>query len=109
MSRVTHRLAETRSLALHTEVARQLKLRPEALETARRRVRDWLEKGGVSDYWARKWFDVLAGSIDEVIAVITDTGEEARDLRQTSPFAGVIDPRKRWSILREIRKDAVSS
>jgi hypothetical protein len=47
MKPVTHRLAEERSLALHREVARRLKVDPALLETARERVQGWLESGFV--------------------------------------------------------------
>ena len=52
MKPVTHRLAEERSLALHREVARRLKVDPALLETARERVQGWLESGFVSRTWA---------------------------------------------------------
>ena len=108
MTAVTHRLAEERSLALHREVARRLRERPELLDAARERVRSWLESGCVSQYWAEAWNDVLEGTLDDVIAVITDSSQRPRDLRQSSPFAGVLDPRKRWEILRRYRERTVS-
>jgi hypothetical protein len=109
MTGVTHQLAEARSLALHTEIARQLRKRPEILDAARARVEGWLSTGSVSDRWAREWSEILAGSVDAVIAAITDTGERARDLRQTSPFAGAIDPRRRWAILKEVGEEPTAS
>ena len=70
---------------------------------ARRRVRRWLDEGTPSTYWAERWAQVLAGTAEEVIAVITDPREDARALRQSTPFAGAIDPRTRWEILRRHR------
>jgi hypothetical protein len=107
MSTFTHRIAEARSLALHTEVARQLKLRPETLDDARVRVAGWLETGSVARPWAEEWSKILSGTLDDVITAITDNGEHARSLRQTSPFAGTIDPRRRWKILSEVREESV--
>ena len=106
---VTHQLAEERSLALHREVARRLRERPELLDAARDRVRGWLESGCVSRYWAEEWNDVLEGTLDDVIAVLTDSSQRPRDLRQSSPFAGVLDPRERWEILRRCRERAESA
>lgn len=100
MKPVTHRVAEERSLALHREVARRLEERPELLEIARARVEAWCREGGAAAPWARRWRELLQGSVAEVTAVITDDSEEARGLRQCSPFAGIIDPRTRWEILR---------
>jgi len=107
MQAVTHRLAEERSLALHSEVARQLRVNPDVLERARERVQDWLASGFVPRAWAEAWNDALSGSLDDVIARITDPSQRARDLRQTSPFAGAIDPRVRWEILRQLTRREV--
>lgn len=100
MQPVTHRVAEERSLALHREVARRLEERPELLEIARARVEAWCREGGAAAPWARRWRELLSRPVDEVIAAITSEGEETRALRQCSPFAGIIDPRTRWEILR---------
>jgi hypothetical protein len=108
MSGVTHRVAEERSLALHRGVARKLQERPDLLEAARERVRGWLQSGSVSRFWAEAWLETLSAPLDEVIARITDPSEHARALRQSSPFAGVLEPRERWEILRRLRKDSVS-
>ena len=105
MSGVTHQVAEERSLALHREVARKLRERPELLEVARERVRSWLESGSVARFWAEAWQETLNAPLEEVIARITDTSEHARALRQSSPFAGVLEPRERWEILRRLSAD----
>ncbi len=94
---------------MHREVARQLRVRPELLDAARERVRRWLESGCVSRYWAEAWNEALDGTLDGVIARITDLSQHMRDLRQTSPFAGALDPRVRWEILRRHRGRAVSA
>ena len=99
-----HRLAEERSLALHRAVADKLASEPETLELARARVRRWLESAEVSPHWARAWNEVLSRSLPEIRAFLVDESEEARSLRQVTPFAGVIDPRTRWRIWREVRE-----
>lgn len=107
MAAVTHSVAEERSLALHREVARRLGEAPELLEAARRRVSLWLASGAVQRRWALRWDEILKGPVCEVVAAITDPNEEAKALRQVSPFAGAIDPRTRWAILRQVRGEAV--
>lgn len=101
-----HRLAEARSLALHRAVAERLRMHPELLDRARQRVHSWLEDGTVARPYAEAWLALLRGTLEEVTAAIVDTGERARDLRQCSPFAGVLDPRERWRILRGVRDEA---
>jgi hypothetical protein len=106
MAAVTHRVAEERSLALHREVARRLREDPKVLEMARQRVQRWLADGTVPRRWAERWARILEGSAGEVARAITDTGQEARDLRQVTPFAGALDARTRWSILRQLGDEA---
>jgi hypothetical protein len=104
MRPTTHRVAEARSLALHREVARRLLEDPQVLdERARARVRAWSRDDNLSQHWVEAWATVLSGSLDEVVAAITDTSEEGRALRQSTPFAGAIDACTRWAILRQVR------
>jgi hypothetical protein len=100
MMGITHRVAEERSIALHTEVARRLLARPELLDRARDRVAGWSRDGSVARCWVDAWTEVLQGSLGEVVNAITDPSEQGHNLRQTSPFAGVIDAQTRWHILR---------
>lgn len=99
-----HRLAEERSLALHREIVARIKADPVVLECAARRVERWLETGEVPRYWAEKWAEVLSRPVDEVCAWLVDESEEARAMRQVTPFAGAVDPRARWRIWREVRE-----
>jgi hypothetical protein len=101
-----HSVAEDVSLALHRTVAERLLEEPALLAGARQRVADWLRGGSVARPYAEAWRGVLAGSAEEVARFLVDPGERARQLRQTSPFAGVLDPRTRWSIWRRARQAA---
>ena len=97
-------VAEERSIAYHREIASLLPTRPDLLETARARVRQWLASGEVASVYAQAWLHVLDRSIDEIRDALTDPTQEARDLRQVSPFAGALDPRTRWRIHRAVRE-----
>jgi hypothetical protein len=89
-----------RSLALHREVATRLRRDPELLEAALERVARWLSDGSVHEAWAEAWKSILDAGLERVTEALTDTAPGAHDLRQVSPFAGVLDPRTRWKILR---------
>jgi hypothetical protein len=99
-----HALAEERSLELHRAVAERLRADPSLIGRARRRVDDWLRDGSVARPYAEAWRDILAGTVDLVAAFLEDPGDRARRLRQASPFAGFLDARTRWAILREVRE-----
>jgi hypothetical protein len=104
-----HALAEERSLEIHRLVAEELRRDPGRLEPFRERVRGWLADGSVHPTYAERWWRILSGPLEGVIAVLMDPGEEARALRQVSPFAGLIDPRTRWEVWRRVRKRSASS
>ncbi len=91
---------EQRSLALHRAVAEKLRQQPERLEEARQRVDGWLRDGSVGERYALAWRDALATPVPDLLALLCDPGEHASELRQVSPFAGILEPRERWEILR---------
>jgi hypothetical protein len=98
-----HHLAEERSLALHRLVAERARVRPAIYDQARARVGSWLETGAVASHYVRAWQAVLARPDEDIATFLGDEGEHARALRQVTPFAGVVDPRTRWRIWRDVR------
>jgi hypothetical protein len=96
-----HHLAEERSLAYHRVIAERLLRDPRILAAARRTVERWLQDSPPPHY-AAAWRAVLAGDAASVAAFITDPGERARELRQSTPFAGVLSPQERWAIWRAV-------
>jgi hypothetical protein len=101
-----HHLAEERSIALHQEVAKRLRADPRQVAVARARVASWLRTGEVSSHYALRWQAILGLPLDDLCAFLVDPSREARDLRQCTPFAGVVDPRTRWRIWREVAERA---
>lgn len=99
-----HALAEERSLELHREIATRLLRDRRILETARVRIEERLREGGPSRPWFERWREILERSPEDVAAFLIDPSEEARALRQSTPFAGIVPPRERWRIWREVRE-----
>jgi hypothetical protein len=99
-----HRLSEQRSLAYHRLIAERLRSQPEILEKARQRARTWLAASAEPPFYARKWAEILAGDIPSIAAFLVDRSELATELRQSSPFAGALQPQERWKIWREARE-----
>ena len=96
-----HRLAEARSLAYHRLVADRLAAEPAILTRARARVAQLLQQTP-PPYYALQWAERLAGKLPALQDFLVDPGEEAVELRQSTPFAGAIDPRERWRLWREV-------
>ncbi len=97
-----HRLAEQRSLAYHRVVAERVVQEPLLLERARAKLAAWQAEGR-APFYANAWSQVLSSPVDSIARLITSDTEEARALRQATPFAGVLDPRERWRVWREVR------
>ncbi len=97
-----HRLAEERSIAYHRVIAERLLHDRRILDEARRVVDQWMRAASPPPYYAEAWRAVLAGDPAAVAAFITDPGERARELRQSTPFTGVLSPRERWAIWQAV-------
>ncbi len=97
-----HRTAERRSIALHAAVAARLD--DATVERAGARVDGWVRDGGpVSAPVAAAWAALLHGPRDVLARALVRDDEAMRDLRQNTPFAGVVTPAERWHIVRRVR------
>ena len=105
MDGITHRVAEERSLALHREVVRRLSADPGLLDRARERIARWRRDGRGAPFWVEAWAEVLTRPFDGIVEGILDPSDFGCSLRQSTPFAGVIDPATRWEILRECERE----
>lgn len=96
-----HSRAERRSLAYHRALAP--KLRRPMLDEARHLVQKWRGEGKLDATYAERWEDVLRKPVVDVRELITADTPLARDLRQNSPFAGMLSEPERRKILDDIR------
>ena len=95
----SHRLLEARSLAMHAVIARKIERDPRLLDIARRNVERWSSaRGPQAPAWLEEWRELLDQPWQNVAAIITDPGENAARLRQSSPFAGILTHQERWQI-----------
>lgn len=97
----THDRARARNLAYHRAVARRLR-RP-MVDEARHVLFRWRADGRIPDYYADRWAETLERPIREIRQALVDTSPEADDLRQTSPFAGLLSEPERRRILEEVQ------
>jgi hypothetical protein len=87
---------------MHRAIAERLRADPGLIELARRRTAAWRASGEVHSEYVEAWERLLGLPLEDVCARIVDPGEQARALRQVSPFAGVLSARERWSILQGV-------
>jgi len=97
---------DRRSLAYHESVAVALRKDPEAgLALARKNLERAMQVQPGAKYLWREWEAWLALPLDELIGKLLDPGVEARDMRQVSPFAGILNPRERVRVLKRFRRE----
>ena len=95
-----HDRATARSRAYHREVARRL--RKPMVDEARYVLYRWREQDRIDPRYADRWQRILDLPLPEIRRALTDEGEGADDLRQNSPFAGVLSEPERRRILSEV-------
>jgi excisionase family DNA binding protein len=100
-SRDHHERAQLRSLAYHRALARQLR-RP-MVDEALHRIWQWRSEGRIDPRYAQSWEDVLRRPLPEIRKVMGENSVRGIDLRQNSPFAGMLSEAERRKILHEIR------
>lgn len=94
----SHRWIDERSLALHSAVAAKLEAEPELLDVARQNLQRWLSARPAAALL--EWQALLDRTpLSEVIDLLRSATADAARLRQSSPFAGVLSPSERQSIL----------
>ena len=96
-----HERARRRALAYHRALARRL--RRSMVDDARHRIWEWSEDGRIDARYADQWEAVLRRSLPEIRAVLGEDSPWAGDLRQNSPFAGMLSEPERRKILQEVR------
>ncbi|MYG92458.1 MAG: helix-turn-helix transcriptional regulator [Acidimicrobiia bacterium] len=95
---------QERSLFLHGAVARELRARrTEVIEIARRNISRMRSVNPHAWRLLDDWERILHGSTSQIVACMLDPGEHGRDLRQVSPFAGVLTPAQRVAVYSSFR------
>jgi hypothetical protein len=97
-----HRVAELQALAYHRLVAERLD--EDIVDNARRRLRRWRSQGRVDPRWAEEWERVLELPLPRIAKTISADTKRARELRQTSPFAGVLTEQERRRLLHAVEE-----
>jgi excisionase family DNA binding protein len=101
---------QLRSLWLHRAVAGKLVTHPDrGLRLARRNLRRMQQahpRGRVTRVLA-DWQHLLDGPVEQVAEVLTSKDQRAIELRQNSPFAGLLTERERAGVLRSFRQDSI--
>jgi hypothetical protein len=93
---------QLKSLWLHRAVAGRLVSDPEAVLTKAARNLEWLYQvhpDGMTAMWLDKWRATFDDGIEAVLETLASRAPVAVELRQNSPFAGVLPEAERQAVL----------
>ena len=108
----THRLTrdQARSLWLGCAIAGKLVADPQnVLEKASDNLARLDRLHGGSSRWLAEWRSLLEGPVADVLDVLVSRTPRARELRQNSPFAGVLSEEERHRVLQAFASDQGSA
>jgi len=103
-----HRVIEARSLAMHCLAAQKIERNRALLDKVRKTLTNWRTRygGAQGNDMPRaldEWQHILCEPWPAIAALITDGGERAARLRQSTPFAGVLTARERERVYAAFR------
>jgi transcriptional regulator with XRE-family HTH domain len=96
---------ERRSLALHEAIAERVHKDPEpVLRRARKSLARMKEANPGAAPLLREWEILLDRPLQDLLPVLTDQSPRGRELRQVTPFAGVLSAADRAAVYRAFRE-----
>src|SRR6266540_1203627 len=101
-NRRTHRVPELQALVYHRAIAERLD--DQIVDDARRRLRRWSRSGRIDPRWSDEWDRILAMPLPEIQSAISADSKRARELRQTSPFAGILTEQERRRLVKAVEE-----
>lgn len=103
---MSHELLDQISLELGRRVAARLRQQPELLRVAHENLARWTRLNANTPsllHCYEEWRKVLESPLESVCELLAEDSEEARRLRQNSPFAGVLSAKEVWELKRTMR------
>ena len=95
---------DRRSLAWHEAVARKLREHPDAtLAVARSNLSRWTRGRASGRALLARWETWVTLPVPDLILLMLDSGPVGREMRQVSPFAGVLSAPERADVLTRFR------
>ncbi|WP_345215857.1 helix-turn-helix domain-containing protein [Georgenia halophila] len=99
---------QEKSLWLHRALLGALMVDPRGvLQAAKDNIATWKtmhRPDGMTVRYLDQWQGVIEDGVHEVVEVLTGMDEQSSELRQNSPFAGVLPDEERRQVLRAFRE-----
>ena len=95
---------QKRSLFLHTAIAKELRTREtEVIANARENIAKMRSVNPHAWRLLDEWERILCGTTSQIVAQMLDTSVQGQDLRQVSPFGGVLTTAQRTAVYLSFR------
>jgi hypothetical protein len=100
-----HEVLDDRSLAMDRVIADKIRANPKLVQIALANIERWLSNPDYSESNQQavlEWKRIIENSsLDALLTLLESSSEEARRLRQSSPFCGILTAEERAAILRK--------
>jgi hypothetical protein len=100
-----HEIVDDRSLEMDRVIAEKIRANPNLVQIALTNINRWLANPDYSESGqqaALEWKSIIENSsVGDLVTLLESNSEEARRLRQSSPFCGVLTPEERRAIFRK--------
>jgi hypothetical protein len=77
-------------------------LRRQNVDDARQLIGKWLAQGRIDSRYADAWQELLSEPLPVIRGAMSADTDQMRDLRQNSPFAGLLSEAERERVLRAV-------
>jgi len=97
-----HQYVDDRSLDLDRAILKKIRQNPALLEIARENIRKWLANGSSGSFDPiLEWQSIFEqGSFEEILSWLSREDDDAKRLRQSSPFVGILTEQERLDIFK---------
>jgi hypothetical protein len=100
-----HEIVDDRSLEMDRGIAEKIRANPQLVQIALANIERWLANPDYSEssrQAALEWKSIIENSsVGVLVTLLESSSEEARRLRQSSPFCGILTPDERQAIFRK--------
>ncbi len=96
---------ERRSLALHQAIAERLASEPDVVLARARKTLARMSGVAAGSQTIREWEVLLDRPLVDLLPILTDPSPWARELRHTTPFAGILGPGERTAVYRRFQAE----
>jgi hypothetical protein len=100
-----HDQLDLRSRAIHELIAGKIRLHPELFEVPVRNVERWAAMAKLEPYYLTEWRAILAQGMEEALRFAVEDSERATELRQSTPFTGVLTQQERSEFLKRWKEN----